>query len=308
MELFSDNIKEIATNIGNNPMGIRSGIDSLDNAIRGFRPANLILVGGRSSHGKTSIALDFALNAPSCMFFSLEMSKQQLKERALCSLANLNHHRITLGKMQPGDKDKLLAASEILSGKKIMLEDEINTIYPSDYPIIYKGKEIPTNSINSLIEKVPKYDLGLIIIDYLQLIRFGMWTEREDIRLHKITWELHNISKRLNIPIILLSQLRRFETDRYYESKKKVSPIPRLDDLRDSGAIEQDSDIVLLLHRPRMYDEKMEINLYEDVVEDDAQIIIAKSRNGPTGSLNVPFHCGSMSWINRGSSYESGEI
>lgn len=250
--------------------------------------------------GKSSLALDFALNAPSCYFISLEMSEKQLQERALCNIAGLNHHRITLGKFEKGDKDRLKKAATILENKNLMIEDSINIMYPADYTQIYKGKPMPSPSINGLVDKAANnYHAKLIVIDYLQLIKFGMYTEREDLRIHKITWELHELTKKHNIPIVLLSQLKRFETDRYYEGKgKKCSPKPRLDDLRDSGSIEQDADIVLLLHRPSYYDKEEEVNIYDDIVEDDAIIICAKNRSGPTGDINLSFHTSEMSWKN----------
>lgn len=295
---ISDNIDSIIEDYQKNPMGLKSGINALDDAIRGLRPANLILIAGRSSMGKTALSLDIGLNVAKenpVILFSLEMNYEQLQSRALCNIAGLNHQKMSLGKGNKKELEILNKVAKELKNRNLLIDDYTSTIYGGDYSIKYK-KEIPINSINTQIEKAIKFGCRLIIIDYLQLMRFGTWTEREDLRLHQITWELHNISKKKKIPIILLSQLRRFETERY---KGKPDPRPRLDDLRDSGAIEQDSDIVLLLHRPNYYKTTEPLDLFNDNIEDNAEIIVAKNRNGAVGRINVNWYGFCMSFKNK---------
>lgn len=296
MQLISEKIKDAVANIGKESIGLTSGITKLDEAIRGFRPANLYLIGGRSSMGKTSLALDISLNvSKDCpvMLFSLEMNFARLQLRALCQLADVNHHRVCLGKFREGEPDKLKKSAEQLKNHKLFVDDTTTNIYPDDYTARYK-QPIPKNSMNTAIEKAVKFGCKLVVIDYLQLIRLGAKTEAEYLRLHEITWQLHTLAKRYEIPIILASQLARFEDSRY-EGK---NPRPRLDDLKGSGDIENDSDIVILLHRPQYYSKRGQVDIYADHIEDDALLIIAKNRDGVVGDVPVRWQGYAMSWVN----------
>jgi len=307
---IGDNVATSIDRIGENAMGLPTGIDGLDKVLRGLRPGKLILLAGRSSMGKTALALDMALTvgkeAP-VVFYSLEMDYHSLQMRAVCNLARLNHHRICSNQGTAEELTQLRQCADELAQYQVYVDDEPATIYPADYEQAYK-RPIPSTSLNMKIQlAVEQRGCKAIFIDYLQLLRLGAKSGSESLRLHHLTWALHEWAKQYQVPIVLLSQLRRFEQSRYKEDGKRVDPRPRLDDLRDSGAIEQDSDAVVFVHRPSYYVDADELDMFTDRVEDDALLIVAKNRGGPTGTIRAVWRAFSMSWGNCEDSVNTNE-
>lgn len=271
--------------------GIHTGIKNLDEIIHGFRPDNLIVVGGSSSMGKTSLMTDFIIasaHETKCGVFSIEMGTKQVVDRLVFNLADLNYHRCQT-KMSQSEKRRYDEAVERLMGlNDIYFSEGADTLYPD-----WKLKSPPKDSMEVVFEEMYNNGVRIFFIDYLQLIKWGDRAESETLRLKDITGKLHSLCLKYHVPIILLSQLTKATSDR--ATKKDQDPTPTISDLRDSGFIINDSDIILLLHRPEYYKKKKELDLLMDMSE-DAHIIVGKQRNGPTGVVHTTFHAYSMSF------------
>lgn len=279
-------------------MGIKTGILKLDEFTYGFRKKNLIVVGGCSSVGKTSLMTDFVIAAAHEVpvgVVSIEMGNQQVIDRMIANIADLNYHRLQKESNVTEHDRELLeqAKTELLALNDIFFSETHNTMYP-DWML---EKKHPENSIEIVMQDM--YDSGarIFFFDYLQLIQWGFTSESETLRLKNITNKFHDMTLKFDVPIIILSQLTKATADRAH--KKDQDPTPTLSDLRDSGYIINDADIVLLIHRPEQYKKKKEsLDLLTDSTE-DASIIIAKQRNGPVGVVNIEFRAYSMSFANR---------
>jgi len=248
--------------------GIPSGFSELDRLTSGFQNSDLIIIAARPAMGKTSFALNIARNATveynvPVAVFSLEMSKEQLSMRMLCSEGRVDSSRVRSGMFHKQDWLNLTNAASVLSEAPIYIDDSPN---------------ITTTSIRTKSRRL-KMDggLGLIIIDYLQLMRGPAKSERRDLEISEISRALKNLAKELNIPILALSQLNRMLEQR---SDKR----PMLSDLRESGALEQDADLVVFIYRDEAYN-KDENNPEKG----KAEIILGKHRNGPVGTANLTF-------------------
>jgi len=298
MKLISDSIETRLANISKK--GLLTGLSEIDEAIWGLRPANLILIGGRTSQGKSSLATDIALNVSKTApvaFFSLEMSETQLQLRAVCNIANLSYNRIRRSEITTREQTTLDEAVEEFKSRKLLVECDINTIYPNNLLETHKRFEgkMPEKSINCQINKAINLGCELIIIDHLQWMHYGVWAGGEILKLHAITLTLAELAKTHQIPIVLVSQLSRPDRERYKDGKV---PRPRLSDLRESGHLEQDACIVILVHRPEFYKTEKKLDLFSDGVE-EAELILAKNRDGIAG-VTIPVKwCGSwMSFRN----------
>lgn len=245
--------------------GIPSGFRDLDNLTTGFHPQELIVIAARPSIGKTALCLNIAANAAmraksGVGIFSLEMAKQQVVQRMLCTEAEVSSQKVRTGYV--GDKDwpNLTAAAGALYEAPIFIDDT------------------PAISILELRAKArrlkSKEDIKLIIVDYLQLMS-GPSTENRQQEISAISRSLKGLAKELDIPIIAVSQLSRA-----VETRQDRRPI--LSDLRESGAIEQDADSVFFIHRPHRYSEDPD-------KKGRADIIIGKQRNGPLGTIKLAF-------------------
>lgn len=250
-------------------IGVPSGFYDLDSKTAGFQPSDLIIVAARPSMGKTAFCLNIAQEVGikkkmPVAIFSLEMSKEQLVQRMLCSEAEIDSNRLRTGHMQVEDWSKLSKVMGDLADAPIFIDDS------------------PGVSVMEVRAKCRRLcmeykDIGLIIIDYLQLME-GSGSGRLD-RVHEISAisrGLKNLARELKVPIIALSQLSRAVESR--TSKK-----PMLSDLRESGSIEQDADIVMFIYREDYYDPE------NTEKRGKAEIIIAKQRNGPIGSVELLF-------------------
>ncbi|MGN0173611.1 MAG: replicative DNA helicase [Acutalibacteraceae bacterium] len=251
-------------------IGIPSGISAIDKFTTGFHKSDLIILGARPGMGKTSLALNFArnvaLNSKKCVaFFSLEMTREQLAERLIASEAAIPSVKFRTGELDTNEWSRLAQASGILSECNIFLDET-----PS----------ITVAEIKARLRRLnPKPDL--VIIDYLGLMQSTKYKDNRVLQIQDITGNLKVMAKELNIPIICCSQLAR-STEARGKSHK-----PQLADLRDSGSIEQDADIVMFIYRDIYYQAESENP--EEINANAAECIIAKNRHGEVGTAKLNF-------------------
>jgi len=252
--------------------GVPSGFYYLDEMTAGFQKSDFVVIAGRPSMGKTSFAMNIAENVAvhaktaertSVAMFSLEMSKESLVQRLMCSVARVDIHKIRRGYASNEEYKRLQNAAAQLHEAPIYIDD---TAAMSILEMRAKARR--------LISDVP---LGLIIIDYLQLIRGPESSENRQQEISSISRALKALAKELKVPVLALSQLSRAVETRGGSRR------PVLSDLRESGAIEQDADVVLFVYRPEVYETDPEKK------DGKAEIIIAKQRNGPVGSIDLTF-------------------
>ena len=264
--ILEEVLKEWGTKTDSGLFGIPSGFLDLDEKLSGFQKSDLIIVAGRPSMGKTALCLSIARNVAvdhnkRVGIFSLEMSKKQLGERLISSESRINSHKIKTSQLPKGDWRKLSTAANALSKSKIFIDDSpgLNVM------------ELRAKARQLKAEK----KIDLLIVDYIQLLNAGTRSENRQQEMSYISRSLKALAKELDIPIICLSQLSRA-----VENRTNHRPI--MSDLRESGAIEQDADVVLFIYRQFVYTESEED-------KNIGEIIIAKHRNGPTGTAKVTF-------------------
>jgi len=247
--------------------GVPSGFNDLDAKTGGFQKSDLIIIAARPGVGKTSLTLNVAQHASiqykiPVAIFSLEMSEQQLVTRLLCSEASVDSYRLRTGLLKDAEWPRIAQAMGALSEAQIFIDDSPNV---SVMEMRTKARRLKSAN-----------NLGLIIVDYLQLMQ-GRNQENRVQEVSDISRGLKSLARELQIPVIACSQLSR-------EPEKRPDHRPQLSDLRESGTLEQDSDLVLFIYRERFYND----NVAEDK-RNIAEIIIAKHRNGPTGKLELMF-------------------
>ena len=248
--------------------GVPSGFKELDQMTAGFQPSDLIIVAGRPSMGKTAFCLNVVQYAAiekrtPVAVFSLEMSKEQLVIRLLCSEAHVEGTKLRTGFLTEGDWPRLTIAAGNLSEAPIFIDDSAAL---SILELRAKARRLKADR-----------GLGMVIIDYLQLMRGRTRVESRQQEISEISRSLKAVAKELNIPVIAVSQLSR-------RTEERTGMRPQLSDLRESGAIEQDADLILFLYRDEVY------NRAEDNPNrGKAEMIIGKQRNGPTGKIDLAF-------------------
>jgi replicative DNA helicase len=269
-EIIDGNIETLEERQGNKALvtGVPTGFTRLDNLISGLQKSELIILAARPSMGKTALALNIARNAAvdanvPVAIFSLEMSKEQLSMRLLCSEARIDSSRLRGGFFSMEDWRKLTDAAGVLSDTSIFIDDT---------PDI-SGMEIRAKARRLKMEK----DIGLVIIDYLQLMKGRMSAERRDLEISEISRSLKALAKELGVPVMALSQLNRMLEQRNDKQ-------PRLSDLRESGALEQDADVVAFIYRDEIYNSDE-----NNPKKGTADILIRKNRNGPIGEATLTF-------------------
>ncbi len=247
--------------------GIPTGFDELDEKTCGFQDSNLVIIAARPSMGKTSFALNAAANAGikndfTVGIFSLEMSKKMLFQRLLCSEAMIDMSRLETGYLSEKDWEDLTEMMATVSDSNIFIDDT------------------PAISLAEMKAKSRRLDLeqelDMLIVDYLQLMQTNSSFQSKNQEVTFLSQGLKGLAKELDIPVVALSQLSR-------APEKRTNHRPRLSDLRESGSIEQDADVVIFLYRAEMYDDE------EAEEKGKAEIIIGKQRNGPTGKLKLAF-------------------
>lgn len=248
--------------------GVPSGFKELDAMTTGFQKSDLIIVGGRPSMGKTAFSLNIAQHVGVEMkepvaIFSLEMAKEQLAFRMLCSEAMVDSNKVRKGFLQKEDWHKLTSAAGNLAQAPIFIDD---------------SSAITILEMRAKARRLKaEHGLSLVVVDYLQLMRGRGNAERREQEISEISRSLKGLAKELRVPVIALSQLNRGVETRGGEKK------PGLADLRESGAIEQDADVILFLYRDEVYNKDRQDN------KGKAEIIVAKQRNGPIGSVTLSF-------------------
>lgn len=250
---------------------VPTGFYELDEILGGFQKSDLAIVAGRPSMGKTAFALTLARNAAvdhdiPVGIFSLEMSTMQLIIRLLCAEGKLNAHLVRTGKLPHAEGVKLSKNAHKLIEAPIYVDDS-----PAQTVL-----EIRAKARRLKVEK----NVGLIIIDYLQLMQGHAKAESREREISHISRSLKSLAKELNIPVIALSQLNR-------AVETRTDKRPQLSDLRESGSIEQDADVVIFLNRPEYYGIEKDAN--GESLEGVAEVIVGKQRNGPTGSVKLAF-------------------
>ena len=250
--------------------GLASGFYDLDSITQGFQKSDLIIVAGRPSMGKTAFCLNIAINIIKkyqlpIIFFSLEMSKEQLVYRLLANSTQISNTRLRSGNLTKTDWKTIIKTIKLFSSLPLFIDDTTN---------------LTVNDIRTKIKKImfERKHVGLIIIDYLQLMQCSTNKSENRVQeLSQITRMLKSIGREFNVPIIVLSQLSRS-----VETRTNKQPI--LSDLRESGSIEQDSDLVLMLYNQNYYNQDKSNTTYI------TDIIIAKHRNGPVGKVSLTFN------------------
>lgn len=255
--------------------GIPTGFKDLDNILSGFQPSDLIIIASRPSMGKTTLALNMALSAAlkhntGVAIFSLEMSKEQLVDRLLSTSSGVDLWKMRTGNLDDEDFPKIGQAMGKLSEASIYIDDSA----------MCNVMEIRTKARRLQSEK----GLGMIVIDYLQLIQGNYDADSRTQEISEISRTLKGLARELNVPVIALSQLSR-------AVELRTPKIPQLADLRESGSIEQDADVVMFIYREDYYDKETE-------KKNIAEILIRKHRNGPTGDIELYFSPEQVSFKN----------
>jgi replicative DNA helicase len=268
--IIETNIDALEERQGNKALvtGVPTGFTFFDHKTSGLQPSDLIILAARPGMGKTALALNMARNAAMVSnvpvaIFSLEMSKEQLSMRMLSSEARLDSSRLRSGFISQEDWLRLTEAAGQLSGAPVFIDDSANI----------SVTEIRAKARRLRLEK----NIGLVIIDYLQLMKVRSNAERRDLEISEISRSLKALAKELSLPVLALSQLNRM-----LEQRSDKRPI--LSDLRESGALEQDADVVVFIYRDELYN-KDDTNPNQG----KAEIIIAKQRNGPLGTIPLTF-------------------
>lgn len=245
--------------------GVRTGLRLLDYLTCGFQPTDLIILAARPSMGKTALSVGWALSAAEskkpALFFSLEQSSSQLITRAVSSHSQVNSHKFKTGYFADGELDLVRRASRNLKGLPVVIDD---------------AGGITVQEIRRRARRIARRDkIKIIFVDHLQLVTPGRRSDNRNQELGEITRALKNLAKELSVPVVVLSQLNR-------NLESRVDKRPRLSDLRESGNIEQDADVVISIYRPEVYGTEMSFEGY-------SEIALLKHRDGPTGVVISKF-------------------
>ena len=246
--------------------GVPTGFIDLDRLTAGLQRGDLIVVAGRPSMGKTALALNLVEGAAirsklAAVVFSMEMSSEQLTMRFMSSLGRIDAHKIRTGKLDDADWPRLTTAMTMLNESKIFLDDS--------------GDLTPTELRARCRRLKREHDVGIVVVDYLQLMHVPGTSENRATEISEISRSLKALARELEVPVVALSQLNR-------SLETRANRRPMLSDLRESGAIEQDADVILFIYRDEVYNP-------DSADKGVAEIIISKQRNGPTGMVQLTF-------------------
>lgn len=266
-ELAKEAIADLDAPARDHIFGVATGFDDLDEMTSGFQRGDMVVIAGRPSSGKTALAVNVATHAAfrgglSVVLFSLEMSRKAITDRILAAEGRVEGQKIRRNRLSKEDYTRLVPALQALDGSRLAIDD---------------GSALSALEVGRRARKVKlQHGLDLVVIDYMQLMRGGARRyESRTLEVGDISRTLKALAKDLDVPVVALSQLNR-------DVEGRKDRRPQLNDLRESGAIEADADVVLLVYRPEMYDSRPEC-------EGDAEIIIAKQRNGPTGTIKLAY-------------------
>jgi len=268
-ELISESFAELERTMseGHHTVGCETGFRDLDALISGFQPANLVILAARPSMGKTALALNIARNVgvdqnKGVAIFSLEMSKMEVVARMMCSEARVDSWRVRRGILQPTEWSRLAAACTPLHTAPIFIDDSASV---NLMEIRAKARRL----------KAKEKNLGLIVVDYLQLMMGDANVENRQQEISRISRGLKILARELEVPVLALSQLSR-------QVEQRAGNRPVLSDLRESGAIEQDADVVMFIYRDEVYNR-------DSPDKGTAEVIVGKQRNGPIGDCKLAF-------------------
>ena len=284
--VFDETIKRIEAieAAGSAITGVRSRFSALDNMTAGFQRGDLILVAARPSMGKSALALNIAINSAmvsqgACAIFSLEMPAEQLAMRMFSAKAKVDGQKLRKGQLNDSDWSKINEAAQELKHQRFFIDDT------------------PGIKVSDMYAKCRKlkndHGLYLVIVDYIQLIQATGRSESRQQEVSEISRRLKAMARELDVPVIALSQLSRS-----VESRQDKRPM--LSDLRESGALEQDADIVLFIYRDEYYNREEDNNEQRE----DVEIIVAKHRNGPTGKIKLAFEKGYNAFYSISNNFE----
>lgn len=260
---------------GNPVTGISTGFTDLDIILAGLHRKNLIILGARPSVGKTALGMGLGQNVAfrenlMVPVFSVEMSKEELTNRVICSEAGVSGTKWRSGLLNEHEWERVQEARGMMAQAKLFINDD-----PDMSPVKMRHK------LRRLLRSNPGVDLGLVVVDYLQLMHYGGKFETRQQEMTRISRELKKLAKEFDVPVLALSQLSRKPEERAANKHR-----PQLGDLRESGAIEQDADVVLLLYREEMYPN----NDGSITGQGEAEVIVAKQRNGPTDTVRLSYN------------------
>jgi replicative DNA helicase len=246
--------------------GVPTGFSDLDEMTAGLQPSDLIIVAGRPSMGKTTLAMNFAENAAikyqlPVAIFSMEMPGEQLALRMMSSLGHIDQHKVRTGKLEDDDWPRLTSAVSLLDNAPLFIDDT-----PSLSPTELRARARRLKR---------EHDIGLIVVDYLQLMQVPGTRENRTTEISEISRNLKALAKELEVPVVALSQLNR-------GLEQRTDKRPVMSDLRESGAIEQDADVIIFIYRDEVYNE-------DSPQKGIAEIIVGKQRNGPIGKRFLTF-------------------
>jgi replicative DNA helicase len=268
-ELITENFSELERLMseGHRAVGCQTGFRDVDALIGGFQPSNLVILAARPSMGKTAFALNVARNVgvdqqKGVAIFSLEMSKAEVVNRMMCSEARVDSWRVRRGALQARDWSQLAAACTPLHTAPIFIDDSASL---SLMEIRAKARRL----------KAQEKDLGLIVVDYLQLMMGDTSAENRQQEVSRISRGLKILARELDVPVLALSQLSR-------QVEQRAGNKPVLSDLRESGSLEQDADVVMFIYRDEVYNR-------DSNDKGTAEIIVGKQRNGPIGECKMAF-------------------
>ena len=289
MEKLGSKINSIAKRMCDPTLGVNSGFKDLDYMTLGFQSGEMTIIGGRPSMGKTSLLLQLAWQIDSpALIISAEMSRQAIGERLISHVSGVNMRKIKAKRITVAEKSKAKEALKLISEREIYISDA-SRISPS----------VIAKEVQTLTEMGGEYTSPCIFVDYLQLLSMGDSYLSGENEVAAISKELKAIAREYRARLVVASQLNR-------ANEQREDKTPRMSDLRGSGSIEQDGDVILLLHRPSYYriaDEDPDAN-------DDGQafVYIAKNRNGPVGKLEYNWNKRTMTFKEKSSRYkEFGE-
>ena len=257
--------------------GVPTGYHHLDEITAGFQPTDLIIIAGRPSMGKTAFALNVGMRSAvlhevPVAIFSLEMSMEQLMMRMLCSWGKVDLKNLRTGFLNDEDWSRLYQAADALSRAPIYIDDT---------------PALTTMEMRARCRRLKaEKDLGMVIVDYLQLMRTSRRIDSREQEISEISRSLKSLAKEMNVPVVALSQLNR-------KVEERTNKRPMLSDLRESGAIEQDADLIIFLYRDEVYNKKE-----DNPKKGRAEIIIGKQRNGPVGVVE-------LAYLNRFTAFEN---
>jgi replicative DNA helicase len=270
-DIISSVFDQLEQRIGNNELvtGVPSGYYQFDEMTAGLQPSDLIIVAGRPSMGKTAFAMNVAMRAAAMSaiptaVFSLEMSMEQIMQRMLCCWGKVDLAKLRRARLDDEDWSRLSDAANHLSASPIFIDDT---------------PAITTMDLRARCRRLKsEHGLGLIMVDYLQLMRASRHIDSREQEISDISRNLKALAKELHVPVVALSQLNR-------KVEERADKRPMMSDLRESGAIEQDADVIIFLYRAAAYKKKEELTPEDNV----AEVIIGKQRNGPTGMVKLLF-------------------